>query len=58
MRREFIREIAFQNDYILDLRESNPQEIFDATVQSVFDTKNLENILFKCLKTKTPLENI
>lgn len=48
--REFIREIALQAGFILDLRESTPQEIFNATVKSVYDTQELENIVFNCLK--------
>ena len=48
--REFIREIAIQCGYILDLRESTPEEIFNATVESVYDTQKLEEIIFKCLK--------
>ena len=48
--REFTREIAIQCGYILDLRESTPKDIFNATVESVYDTQKLEEIIFKCLK--------
>lgn len=48
--REFIREIALRCGFILDLRESTPKEMFEATVKSVFDTRDLENVLLKCLK--------
>ncbi len=48
--REFIREIALKCGYIFDLRESTPQEMFNATVKSVFDTQELEQVVFKCLK--------
>lgn len=48
--REFIRELALQNGYILDLRQSTPQEIFEATVKSVFDTHDLEQMMIKCLR--------
>lgn len=47
--REFIRELAFKNGYILDLRKATSKEIFDASVKSVYDTTDLEKILFKCL---------
>lgn len=47
--REFIRELAFKNGYILDLRKATSKEIFDASIKSVYDTTDLEKILFKCL---------
>ena len=48
--REFIREIALRCGYILDLREVSPREMFEATVKSVFDTHDLEEVMLKCLK--------
>lgn len=47
--REFIRELAYKNGYILDLRKSTAKEIFDASVKSVYDTTDLEKIIFNCL---------
>lgn len=47
--REFIRELAYKNGYILDLRKSSAKEIFDASVKSVYDTTDLEKIIFNCL---------
>lgn len=48
--REFIRELAYKNGYLLDLQQVTPQEFFYASIKSVYDTQDLENILFKCLK--------
>lgn len=47
--REFIRELAYKNGYVLDLRKSTAKEIFDASVKSVYDTTDLEKIIFNCL---------
>lgn len=47
--REFIRELAYKNGYILDLTQHTAEEIFNASVKSVYDTSELENILFHCL---------
>ncbi len=52
--REFIRELALSNNYILDLQCSTPQEIFDASVKSVYDSSDLEKIIYKCLKFLNP----
>lgn len=48
--REFIRELAFKNGYVLDLQNTTPEEIFNACVKSVYDTTDLEDILYNCLK--------
>ena len=48
--REFIRELAFSNNYILDFQNTTPEEIFNASVKSVYDISDLEKILFNCLK--------
>ncbi|MCI8291048.1 MAG: cell filamentation protein Fic [Clostridia bacterium] len=48
--REFIRELAFKNGYVLDLQNTTPEEIFNACVKSVYDTTDLEAILYNCLK--------
>lgn len=47
--REFIREIAFQAGFTLDLQSTIPEEMFNACVKSVYDTTDLEKILFNCL---------
>ena len=48
--REFIRELAFSNNYILDFQNTTPEEIFNASVKSVYDISDLEKILFNFLK--------
>lgn len=47
--REFIRQLALYNGYLLDLRQVSSDEFFEASVESVMDTKHLENVLDKCL---------
>lgn len=47
--REFIREIALQAGFTLDLQSTTPEEMFNACVKSVYDTTDLEKILFNCL---------
>ena len=47
--REFIRELAYKNGYVLDLTKNSAKEIFDASVKSVYNTSELEKILLNCL---------
>lgn len=47
--REFIRQLAYKNGYLLDLRKTTPEEIFNACVKSVYDTTDLEKIIYNCL---------
>lgn len=47
--REFIRQLALYNGYLLDLRQVSSDEFFEASVESVIDTKHLEHVLDKCL---------
>ncbi len=47
--REFIRELAYKNNFILDLRKTTPKEMFDACVKSVYNTDELEKIIYNCL---------
>lgn len=47
--REFIRELALKAGYTLDLQNTTPEEMFNASVKSVYDTTDLEEILFNCL---------
>jgi len=48
--REFIRQLAFYNGYVLDLKEIEPQDMLNACIRSVVYTDDLENLLSKCLK--------
>ena len=47
--REFIRQLAYKNGYILDLTKTTPEEVFYASVKSVYETYDLEKILYTCL---------
>ncbi len=47
--REFIREIAMLAGFTLDLQNTTPEEMFNACVKSVYDTTDLEQIIFSCL---------
>lgn len=50
--REFCRQLAFKNNYILNLSKIDAKEMFDASVQSVVDASYLEVLLLKCLEEK------
>ncbi len=47
--REFIRELAWKNGYILDMQNVQPKEMLEACIKSVIDSKELEEIIYKCL---------
>ena len=50
--REFIRQIALKYNYNLNLQNFTAQEILDASIKSIVDTQDLENIVNKCLEHK------
>lgn len=50
--REFIRELAYKNGYLLDLQNVNSEDVLNASIKSVIDTADLEVILNKCLILK------
>ncbi|MCI9177253.1 MAG: cell filamentation protein Fic [Clostridia bacterium] len=47
--REFIRQLALKNGYYLNLKKVPPQEILEASIESIVNTTNLEKIIEKCL---------
>lgn len=47
--REFIRQLALKNNYLLDLRKVSHKDILEASIKSIVDTKPLEEIMYKCL---------
>lgn len=47
--REFIRELAFFNGYVLDLQNTTSDELLKASVDSIADTSKLEETLNRCL---------
>lgn len=48
--REFIRQLALKNGYLLDMREVTSKDMLEASKKSVYDTTDLEKIIFKALK--------
>ena len=48
--REFIRQLALKNGYLLNLQNVNPKEMLAACIKSVVDTSDLEVLLKKCLE--------
>ena len=47
--REFIRELAYKNGYILDYSKTESEEMLDAMMKSVIDETDLAKIIYKCL---------
>ncbi len=50
--REFIRQLAYKNGYVLNLKNINPKDMLHACIRSVVDTTQLENIISKCLENE------
>ncbi len=48
--REFIRELALKNDYILNLMNVDPAHFLDASIKSIVETNDLSSIIFNCLE--------
>lgn len=48
--REFIRQLALKNGYILNLKKVLPREMLEASKKSVIDTTDLEKIIESCLE--------
>lgn len=48
--REFIRQLALKNGYILNLKKVNPKKTLEASIESIVDTKKLEEIIDICLE--------
>lgn len=50
--REFIRQLALKNGYQLDLKKAKAEEILEASIESIVDTKKLEEIIYECLQIR------
>lgn len=50
--REFIRELALKNGYILDLRKVSPKDFLNACIKSIVDTSDLTKLIYECLIKK------
>lgn len=48
--REFIRQLAYNNGYLLNFKYVKSKDILNACIKSVIDVKDLEDILYKCLE--------
>lgn len=48
--REFIRQLALKNGYVLNLKKVNPKETLEASIASIVDTSKLEEIIEECLE--------
>lgn len=48
--REFIRQLALKNNYLLNFQKVDSIDILNASVKSVFDTSDLEHLVFTCLE--------
>ncbi len=51
--REFIRELALKNKYVLNLSKVSPKDFLDASMKSIVDTNFLESLIYKCLEKIT-----
>ncbi len=52
--REFIRQLALKNGYQLDLKKAKAEEILEASIESIVDTRKLEEIIYECLLGTVP----
>lgn len=50
--REFIRELALKNGYILNLSKVSPEDFLNASIKSIVDTRDLSQLIFLCLENK------
>lgn len=50
--REFIRQLALKNGYILNLKKVSPKQTLEASIASTVDTSKLEKVIEECLEKK------
>lgn len=50
--REFIRQLALKNGYVLNLKQVSSKQILEASVISIINNEPLEKIIFQCLEEK------
>ena len=50
--REFIRELALKNEYVLNLSKVSPKDFLNASIESIVNTSFLEKLIFECLDSK------
>lgn len=49
--REFIRELALKNGYVLNLSKVSPKDFLNASIKSIVDTSDLSKLIFECLES-------
>lgn len=50
--REFIRELALKNNYLLNLKKVEPDKFLNASIKSIVETDDLAKLIFECLDKK------
>lgn len=48
--REFIRELALKNGYVLNLSKVDPKDFLNASIKSIVDTSDLAKLILICLE--------
>lgn len=48
--REFLRELALKNEYILNIKRVAPKEFLNASINSIVDTSELTKLIYECLE--------
>ena len=48
--REFIRQLAYENGYLFNLKNISSNEFYEASVKSTIDTSDLEKVIYECLE--------
>lgn len=48
--REFIRQLALKNGYVLNISNINPKEMLEASIESIVNTEKLAKIIYECLE--------
>ena len=51
--REFLRQLALKNNYILNLKNVSAKDLLNASIKSIVDTSYLEDLLYICLEEKS-----
>lgn len=54
--REFIRQLALKNGYVLNLKKVSPKETLEASIKSIIETDDLTKILEECLEKKNEID--
>lgn len=50
--REFLRQLALKNNYILNFQNVDSKSLLDASIKSIIDTSSLEELLYRCLESQ------